>query len=183
MLAFKYLQYDLLHVTPPMSAPDALKNCKELTNEAGFCEVDPATLQHVRFPNVFAIGDCSSSPNSKTAASVAAQSQVVYQNLNNVMAGKEPTRKYGGYASCPLVTGYNSCILAEFDYSLTPLETFPMPQRKERASMFYLKRDFMPPLYWHFLLNGLWNGPELVRNTFSAIKPWLTSQKTVKERK
>lgn len=53
-----------------MSTPDCLQHSKELTNEAGFVEVNKDTLQHVRFPNVFAIGDCSSSPNSKTAASV-----------------------------------------------------------------------------------------------------------------
>ena len=58
----------MLHVTPPMSTPAALQNCSELTNEAGFVDVNKLTLQSVRFANVFAIGDCSSTPNSKTAA-------------------------------------------------------------------------------------------------------------------
>ncbi|CAF4347159.1 unnamed protein product, partial [Rotaria magnacalcarata] len=34
-----------------------------------------------------------------------------------------PVRKYDGYTSCPLVTGYNKCILAEFDFDGNPLET------------------------------------------------------------
>lgn len=63
-----FLQFSMLHVTPPMSTPASLNRNKDLTNEAGFVEVEKTTLQHVRFPNVFAIGDCSSSPNSKTAA-------------------------------------------------------------------------------------------------------------------
>ncbi|XP_055638170.1 sulfide:quinone oxidoreductase, mitochondrial isoform X2 [Toxorhynchites rutilus septentrionalis] len=155
--------YEFLHVTPPMSAPDVLKSCEPLVTETGFVDVNKDTLQHVRFENVFAIGDCSASPNSKTAASVAAQSQVVYKNMVSVMNGHKPTRVFDGYASCPLVTGYNSCILAEFDYNLNPLETFPVDQSKERYSMFLMKKDVMPPLYWHLLLNGLWNGPGLAR--------------------
>uniref|UniRef100_A0A182PTM6 Sulfide:quinone oxidoreductase, mitochondrial n=1 Tax=Anopheles epiroticus TaxID=199890 RepID=A0A182PTM6_9DIPT len=157
------VKYELLHVTPPMGAPDVLKACKSLVTEVGFVDVNKDTLQHQKFSNVFAIGDCSSSPNSKTAASVAAQSQVVYKNLMAVMEGKTPNQIFDGYASCPLVTGYNTCVLAEFDYSLTPLETFPLDQRKERFTMYLMKKDFMPPLYWHLLLNGLWNGPGLMR--------------------
>ncbi|XP_050087204.1 sulfide:quinone oxidoreductase, mitochondrial, partial [Anopheles aquasalis] len=158
------VNYEFLHVTPPMGAPDVLKACSSLVNEMGFVDVSKDTLQHQRLGNVFAIGDCSASPNSKTAASVAAQSQVVYKNLMSVMDGKTPSSVFDGYASCPLVTGYNTCMLAEFDYSLTPLETFPVDQRKERYSMYYMKKDFMPALYWHLLLNGLWNGPKLMRN-------------------
>ncbi|XP_052889356.1 sulfide:quinone oxidoreductase, mitochondrial [Anopheles moucheti] len=157
------VKYEFLHVTPPMGAPDVLKACKSLVNEVGFVDVSKDTLQHQKFSNVFAIGDCSSSPNSKTAASVAAQSQVVYKNLMAAMEGKTPNHVFDGYASCPLVTGYNTCVLAEFDYSLTPLETFPLDQSKERFSMYLMKKDFMPALYWHLLLNGLWNGPGLLR--------------------
>lgn len=58
----------MLHVTPPMATPETLSKNKEITNEAGFVEVNKDTMQHVRFPNVFTIGDCSSTPNSKTAA-------------------------------------------------------------------------------------------------------------------
>lgn len=51
-----------------MSTAQAISQNKDLTNAAGFVEVNKSTMQHVRFPNVFALGDCSSSPNSKTAA-------------------------------------------------------------------------------------------------------------------
>lgn len=53
-----------------MYTSDAIRNNRELSNEAGFIEVNKDTLQHVRFKNVFAIGDCASTPNSKTAAAV-----------------------------------------------------------------------------------------------------------------
>lgn len=84
--------------------------------------------------------------------------------------GKPLRDVYDGYASCPLVTGYNSVILAEFDYNLTPLETFPVAQNKERYSMFIMKKDLMPLLYWKLMLPGYWNGPALMRNLLSVFK-------------
>lgn len=60
----------MLHVTPPMSAPDPLRKCAPLVNEAGYLNVNKNTLQHVTFPNVFGLGDCTSVPTSKTAAAV-----------------------------------------------------------------------------------------------------------------
>jgi eukaryotic sulfide quinone oxidoreductase len=117
------------------------------------------------------LGDCSATPNSKTAAAAAAQCQVVYKNLSSVMEGKQITDNYDGYASCPLVTGYNTCILAEFNYELQPMESFNfLDQRKERFSMFYLKKDLMPALYWHLMLNGVWNGPAFMRKGIENVK-------------
>lgn len=100
----------------------------------------------------------------------AAQSPVVFGNMVATLEGKKLRSTYDGYASCPLVTGYNSCILAEFDYNLTPLETFPFPQNKERYTMFIMKKDFMPALYWHLMLTGMWNGPALMRKLMSVFK-------------
>lgn len=88
----------------------------------------------------------------------------------NFAQGKTLDTDYDGYSSCPLVTGYDSCIMAEFDYDLQPKETFPIRQDCERYSMFLVKRDFMPFLYWHLMLNGLWNGPASFRKFFSLFK-------------
>lgn len=159
----KTFKYEMLHVVPPMSPPDVLVANKELTNGAGFLEVDPLTLQHVRFPNVFGTGDCTSLPTAKTAAAVAAQSNILYVNLCRFMKGQSLTEKYDGYTSCPLVTGYSKCILAEFDYKMQPLETLPVNQAKERRTSFFLKKQVMPLLYWKLMLNGWWNGPGLIR--------------------
>lgn len=87
-----------------------------------------------------------------------------------LMKGKPLKSIYNGYASCPLVTGYNSCIMAEFDYNLKPLETFPFAQDQERYSMFILKKYVMPLLYWKLMLPGYWNGPESFRKLFSLFK-------------
>ena len=70
------------------------------------------------------------------------------------MAGREPSAKYDGYTSCPLVTGYGSLILAEFDYNGQPKESFPFDQGQERYSMYALKAYGLPQMYWHGMLKG-----------------------------
>jgi sulfide:quinone oxidoreductase len=145
--------YDMLHVVPPMSAPDFVRQ-SPLANAAGFVDVDKANLRHVRYPNVFSIGDASSLPTSKTAAAVRAQSPILAANLLAVMAGGQPVAAYDGYTSCPLVTGYGKLILAEFDYDLKPCETFPFDQSKQRLSMYLLKRYVLPLMYWDGLVKG-----------------------------
>jgi sulfide:quinone oxidoreductase len=149
------LTYDLIHVTPPMSAPDFLKG-SALANEAGWVDVDPKTLQHRRFPNVFALGDASSLPTSKTAAAIHAQAPILVESLVAALDGKSPAGRYDGYTSCPVVTGYGKLIMAEFDYEGNPRETFPFDQRKERLSMYLVKKYVLPRLYWHGMLKGRW---------------------------
>ncbi|XP_024937952.1 sulfide:quinone oxidoreductase, mitochondrial isoform X11 [Cephus cinctus] len=163
-------QYALLHVTPPMGPPSILKNHTNLTNAAGFLRVDPKTLQHEQYTNIFGIGDCTNTPNSKTMAAISSQSKVVYRNVMDYLAGKEIRSVYEGYASCPLVTGYGKCILAEFDYKLQPLETFPFDQGKEYYMMYWLKKTFFPFLYWNLMLKGNWDGPEVFRKYFNVFK-------------
>ncbi|MFY9327370.1 MAG: FAD/NAD(P)-binding oxidoreductase [Georgfuchsia sp.] len=145
--------YDMLHVVPPMSAPDFVKQ-SPLANPTGWVDVSRETLQHVRYPNVFGLGDASSLPTSKTAAAVRAQSPILVTNLLAVIAGRQPMANYDGYTSCPLVTGYGKLILAEFDYDLNPCETFPFDQSKERYSMYLLKRYVLPVMYWEGMVKG-----------------------------
>ncbi len=106
----------------------------------------------------------------KTFPSAASQSNVVCNNILSFLNGSNQVIAYDGYASCPLVTGYEKCIMAEFDYDLKPKETFPFAQNIERYSMFLMKRDMMPFLYWKFMLNGWWSGPEKLRKVFSIVK-------------
>jgi sulfide:quinone oxidoreductase len=148
------IPFDMIHVTPPMSAPDLIKS-SILANAAGWVEVDKYTLQHPRFLNVFPIGDCSGLPTSKTGAAIRKQAPVLVRNLISAIQGKSLEAKYDGYTSCPLVTGYGKLVLAEFDYEGKPAETFPFDQSKERLSMYLLKAYALPRLYWHGMLRGL----------------------------
>lgn len=146
-------KFDMLHVAPPMGAPDFIKQ-SPLADAAGWVEVNRDTLQHVRYANVFSLGDASSLPTSKTAAAIRAQAPVLAANLLAAANGQAPSVKYNGYTSCPLITGYGRLMLAEFDYDLKPMETFPFDQGKERRSMYWLKKYVMPVIYWQGLVRG-----------------------------
>ncbi|XP_046890935.1 sulfide:quinone oxidoreductase, mitochondrial isoform X1 [Hypomesus transpacificus] len=154
----KVFEYEMLHVTPPMG-PIAVLKGSSLSDASGWLDVDKDNLQHKKYPNVFGIGDCTNLPTAKTGAAVAAQSSVLDRTITKVLEKEKPDKKYDGYTSCPLVTSYNTVVLAEFDYNGQPLETFPIDQSKERQSMYHMKADVMPHLYWHGLLKGWWGGP------------------------
>lgn len=147
------VRYDLLHVTPPMGPPAFIAS-SPLADKDGWVDVDPATLQHRRFSNVFALGDCSNLPTSKTGAAIRKQAPVVVRNLVAAIRGKPLDATYEGYTSCPLVTGIGKLVLAEFNYKKQPDESFPVDQSKERWSMWALKRYFLPLMYWHGMLKG-----------------------------
>jgi sulfide:quinone oxidoreductase len=147
------LHYDLIHVTPPQYAPDFLK-ASPLGNAEGWVEVDKYTLVHVRYPDVFGLGDCSNLPTSKTGAAVREQAPVVAANLMASRRGLPLTGFYNGYTACPVVTGYGTLVMAEFDYSKEPTESFPIDQNKERYSMYAVKTYLLPQLYWHGMLRG-----------------------------
>lgn len=147
------VNFDMLHVSPPQSAPDVIKS-SALANSGGWVDVDQYTLQHKRYPNVFSLGDCSSLPTSKTGAAVRKQAPVVVANLMAAIAHETLPATYDGYTSCPLVTGYGSLILAEFDYTNQPKESFPFDQSQERYSMYALKAYGLPAMYWNGMLRG-----------------------------
>jgi sulfide:quinone oxidoreductase len=148
-----WVEFDMLHVTPPQSAPDFIKN-SPLANVAGWVDLDKHTLQHTRYKNIFGAGDASSLPTSRTGAAVRKQAPVVVGNLLAAMKDEKLTGSYSGYSSCPIITGYDKLVLAEFDYNNQPVETFPFDQSQERWSMFQMKKFILPYLYWNQILPG-----------------------------
>lgn len=147
------LPFDMLHVTPPQGAPDFLK-ASPLVNAAGLVEVHQNSLQHVRYPNIFGLGDAASTPNSKTAAAVRKQAPVVARNIVHLKLKGELENAYDGYASCPLTTAYGRVLMAEFIYGGKPTPTLPLDPRKERALNWWIKKSFLPRLYWDYMLKG-----------------------------
>ncbi|KAF8759001.1 hypothetical protein RHS01_02816 [Rhizoctonia solani] len=119
--------YSLLHVTPPMGPPSVVKN-SSLADSVGWVDVDPGTLQHknAAYSNIFALGDASSLPTSKTAAAITAQAPVLAENLYQVVIlarlGRQPMMVTPHVPW--LLTGYNQLMLAEFVYGLQPKESF-----------------------------------------------------------
>lgn len=145
--------FDLLHVVPPQVAPDFIAQ-SPLADAGGWCEVDPHSLQHPRYPEVFALGDVCGTSNAKTAAAVRKQVVVVAQNLLAARRQQPLPLKYDGYGSCPLTVEKGKVILAEFGYGGKLLPTFPLDPTVARRSAWWLKATLLPWFYWHGMLKG-----------------------------
>lgn len=146
-------EFDLLHVVPPQRAPGIVRN-SPLADAAGWAEVDPATLQSPKFPNVFAVGDASSTPNAKTAAAVRKQAPVAAVNILAHLRGVALPAVYDGYGSCPLTVERGKVILAEFGYGGKLLPSFPWDPTKPRRSAWELKARMLPWIYFDLMLKG-----------------------------
>lgn len=143
--------YDFLHVPPPMRAPDSVKNsplaCQDgPLAEGGWLDVDPGTLQHKRYANVFGVGDINGTPKGKTAATVKKSVPIVVENLISVITGKEPSKIFDGYTSCPLLVREGAALLVEFDYenNMTPSLPFVKPLEDSYFAWLLKYRLFKP---------------------------------------
>ena len=151
------VSYDLLHLVPTMSAHAFIAESGlafEDGDQKGWLAVNKETLQHVKFPEIFGIGDVTGIPNSKTGAAIRSQYPIVAANILSVMNGDEPTEKYDGYSSCPLITEIGKVMLAEFGYDGKLMPTFPLDPAIPRRSYWHLKKDLLPKLYWYGMLKG-----------------------------
>lgn len=148
--------FDMLHVCPPQSAPDFITN-SPLADNAGWVDIDQATLKHNKYDNIYGLGDAGSTPNAKTAAAVRKQAPIVANNLIRDIQSKGSMAYYKGYGSCPLTVEHGKIVLAEFGYGGVLQPTLPKwiinGLHPERLPWF-LKKDMLPFIYWHGMLKG-----------------------------
>ena len=154
------IHFDMLHTAPPSVAPACVRD-SEIANDSGWVDVDPHTLRHNRFPNIFSLGDVAGLPTAKTGAAIRKQVPVVTENIMRLREADilgDP--KYNGYSSCPLVTDYGKMVLAEFDYEnkFTPdpklKQLLISDSSKESWRLWILKKYGLPYLYWNKMLKG-----------------------------
>jgi sulfide:quinone oxidoreductase len=145
--------FELLHVVPPQSSPDFIKQ-SPLANPDGWLEVNQTTLQHARYPNIFGVGDVLSSPNAKTVAAARQQVVIVARNVLAQRANIALPAVYDGYGACPLTVEKGKIVLAEFGYGGKLLPTFPLDPLVPRRAAWVLKKTILPWVYWRLMLKG-----------------------------
>ncbi|WJV55865.1 FAD/NAD(P)-binding oxidoreductase [Prodigiosinella aquatilis] len=123
----KTLDWDFIHIVPPMLPPEAViqSDLSDQEQYHGYLEVDQYTLQHKRYPNVFGLGDCVGTPIGKTAASVKSQLPIVTSNLCALLSGEPLHAVWDGYTSCPMILDVGHAMLWEFNYLLEPVTALP----------------------------------------------------------
>ena len=149
--------FDMIYVVPPQVAPDFVR-VSPLADQAGWLDVDQATLRHKTFEGVYALGDVCNAPNAKTAAAARKQAPIVAYNLlkdQGVIEGGDAI--YDGYGSCPLTVERGKIVLAEFGYGGKLLPTFPswlIDGTRPSHIAWLLKERMLPPIYWMAMLRG-----------------------------
>jgi sulfide:quinone oxidoreductase len=151
------VEFDMLHVVPPQVAPQFVADSPVADAQSGFVDIDKFTLRHVRYPNVFGVGDAGSTPNAKTAAAVRKQAPIVAVNALAALDGKPPVADYDGYGSCPLTVERGKIVLAEFGYDGKLLPSFPkwfIDGTRAQKLSWLLKSEALPWIYWNGMLKG-----------------------------
>lgn len=148
--------FDMIHVVPPQKAPDFVR-VSPLADAAGWVDVDPSSLRHKTYANIFALGDVANTTNAKTAAAARKQAPVVAHNLLVSLGQIHGEAKYDGYGSCPLTVERGKIVLAEFTYGGKLAPSFPtwlIDGTKPSALAWLLKERLLPLIYWEAMLKG-----------------------------
>ncbi len=148
--------FDFLHVCPPQTAPDFIKD-SELSDDAGWLDVDPNSLRSQKFENIWGVGDVMNTTNAKTMAAARKQAPVVAYNIAAMIGGGDKLASYDGYGSCPLTVEHGKIVLAEFTYGGKVAPTFPAwvnDGTKPTNFAWFLKARMLPSVYWKGMLKG-----------------------------
>ena len=147
------VEFDFMHISPPMKAPDEIGNSK-IGSGKGWIPVNKETLQHVKYKNIFSLGDIAAVPMGKTGGSVRKQYKVLVDNLISAMEGKPLSAKYAGYTVCPLITDIGKVMLAEFNWTKKPTPSFPLDPTQERYIWWLMKVYMLKPMTQYGMLAG-----------------------------
>ncbi|MDP4989623.1 MAG: FAD-dependent oxidoreductase, partial [Marivita lacus] len=152
--------YDYIHVIPPQRAPEVIRQSglswADKWTDQGWVECDMASLRHLRYDDIWALGDVAGVPKGKTAASVKWQVPVVEDGILAAIEGREATETYNGYTSCPMITRVGRAMLVEFDYNNNLVPSFPgiIAPLEELWISWLMKEVALKPTY-NAMLRGL----------------------------
>ncbi|KAL4456457.1 hypothetical protein ABPG74_000564 [Tetrahymena malaccensis] len=152
------IRFDLAHIAPPMKTADFIKNNPQISDNSGLVDVNHQTLQHKRYDNIWALGDCANLPTAKTFGAIISQTPIVVKNITHILSGQGLVvpHKYNGYTSSPIFVGEGKMILTEHKYDQEVCETFSKQQERPSSIMFKAIKKLYPWFYWNWMPKGLW---------------------------
>jgi sulfide:quinone oxidoreductase len=112
-------EYDMLVLVPPHEGHEVIKN-SGLGDREGFVPTDRFTLKVKDKENIYAIGDCTDLPVSKSGAVSHFSSGTLVKNLLSEIKGRDTKYKYNGKTICFVVTSFRRSLLLDFSYNYSP---------------------------------------------------------------
>ncbi len=139
-------EYDLLVLVPPHRGQRVVED-SGLGDAGGWVPTDKLTLQHQGHPNVFAIGDATNLPISKSGSTAHFEAPVVASRIASLVRGTAPKANYGGRVMCFLEVGGRKATALRFDYEHPPVP--PKPSLLWHSAKWTFNR-----LYWETVPQG-----------------------------
>ena len=139
-------EYDLLVLVPPHRG-QSLVDASGLGDSSGWLPTDRATLQVGDHDRIFALGDATDLPISKSGSTAHFEAPVVASRIASLVRGTAPKANYGGRVMCFLETGNGRATALRFDY-----EHPPTPPKSSRA--WHFAKWIFNRLYWETVPQG-----------------------------
>lgn len=140
------VEYDLLVLVPPHKGQQVVID-SGLGDAGGWLPTDKHTLQVGGYERIFAIGDATNLPISKSGSTAHFEAPVIASRIASLVRGSAPKTNYGGRVMCFLETGNGRATALRFDYEHPP--TPPQPNRAWHMVKWLFNR-----LYWETVPQG-----------------------------
>lgn len=156
----KAIPFDLL-VTVPTNKGDAVMERSGLGDELNYVPTDKATLQSLKFKNIFVIGDATNVPASKAGSVAHFEAEILTENILHYVSNEPMSASFDGHANCFIETGHNKALLIDFNYTHEPVTgTFPFPgigplQLLKESMLNHWGKLAFRWIYWNMLLKGI----------------------------
>jgi sulfide:quinone oxidoreductase len=139
-------EYDLLVLVPPHKGQQIVID-SALADGPGWLPTDRHTLEVEGQDRIFAIGDATNLPISKSGSTAHFEAPVVASRIASLVRGTAPKENYGGRVMCFLETGNRKATVLRFDYEHPPAP--PQPNNVWHAAKWMFNR-----LYWETVPQG-----------------------------
>jgi sulfide:quinone oxidoreductase len=141
------VEYDLLVLVPPHRGQKVIED-SGLGDERGWVPVDKNTLKHTKFERIWAIGDATNIPISKSGSVAHYEATVAAAEISAAAKGvPPPAHVYDGRVMCFLETGQGQATTIRFDYDHPPVS--PTPARR-----WHWAKALFNKTYWHTVPQG-----------------------------
>lgn len=159
--------YDLLVTTPTNMGDPAIQR-SGLGDDLNFMATNKHTLQSLKHPDVFVIGDATNVPASKAGSVAHFESETLADNIMLHIEGKPLKEEFDGHSNCFIESGNGKALLIDFNYEYEPHEgPFPFsfgPMRLlEESRINHWGKHAFRWVYWNVLLKA-WPLPGISRN-------------------
>ncbi|MCD4832537.1 MAG: NAD(P)/FAD-dependent oxidoreductase [Bacteroidales bacterium] len=153
------IPFDVLAIVPVNKGDDMIER-SGMGDDLNFIPTDKHTLRSEKHENIFVLGDASNIPTSKAGSVVHFAADVLFDNIQCAIKGRELRAKFDGHANCYIETGFGKGSLIDFNYETEPLPgTYPLPGigpfgLLQNTKMNHYGKVIFRWIYWHILLKG-----------------------------